>query len=170
MIVEEDILISIWNKVILLGREKDDISTFTGRTELWKATFKYIRSSPFLGYGFNSFWVPNHIREFSDIVGIRISSAHSAYLNQLLNTGIIGFITYVSILIIGMKNAFINLKNTQEIGYGFLLTFLISFLDPWFDGVGNTRIFITGIFYIDIGMLYLASHAKKRGEINNVIL
>ena len=104
------------------------------------------------------------------ICGNTYFNAHSAYLNQLLNTGIIGFITYVSILIIGMKNAFIKLKNTQEIGYGFLLTFLIYFL---FHGLMEAEILefssLESFLFI-LGLLYLASHAKKRGEINNVIL
>ena len=169
-IIREDILIAIWNKGVLLGREQDSgILTFTGRTELWKAAFKYIRLSPVLGYGYHSFWVPRHIREFSDLVGIPITQAHSVYINQLLNTGIIGFITYVSILIIGMKNAYIMLKNTQEIGYGFLLTFLIYFS---IDGLMESEILefssLESFLFI-LGLLYLASHAK-RGEINNVIL
>ena len=167
-IIGEDFLIATWNKGILLGREQDSrILTFTGRTELWKAAFKYIRLSPVLGYGFHTFWVPNHIREFSDIVGIAITNAHSAYLNQLLNTGIIGFITYVSILIIGMKNAFIKLKNTQEIGYGFLFTFLIYIL---FHGLMESAIleFSSLVSFLFIwGLLYLASHGCiSSGEIH----
>jgi O-antigen ligase len=116
---------SMMMRAAFLGRDSEEISTLTGRTFLWEESIASVLERPFLGYGFHGFWVPGQIRQFSTIVGIGINNAHSAYLDVLLGIGLVGLVLYISILCLGIKNAFTYYRNTQDTRYGFLSILLI---------------------------------------------
>ena len=65
--------------------------TFTGRTYIWDKAISLIKDNMVLGLGFSDM----ELR----IKAIGIYHAHSAYLNVLLESGIIGLIFYNSIFI-----------------------------------------------------------------------
>lgn len=72
--------------------------TFSLRTPIWADVVKSVADRPWLGYGFGSFWDIgaefNPLRyAFRDVFYIEaqvINTAHSGYLDQLLQTGVIG--------------------------------------------------------------------------------
>jgi exopolysaccharide production protein ExoQ len=73
--------------------------TFTQRTPIWGAVVRSIADRPWLGYGFGSFWdigaVLNPLRyapwDAFYMDAQVINTAHNGYLDQLLQTGAVGF-------------------------------------------------------------------------------
>ncbi|MGB3352080.1 MAG: O-antigen ligase family protein [Mycobacterium sp.] len=79
-----------------LGRDE----SLTGRTSVWTALWPLIESNLWLGNGYLAFW--DHAAEYlgnsSWMVGI--GHAHNAYVEILLDVGLIGLLTQVSFLLI----------------------------------------------------------------------
>lgn len=150
-----DDLISVLGKWVFMGRASEGLDTLAGRMQIYKLSLDYIGQHPFHGYGFASFWVPRHIREFSQAVGIGINGAHSIYLELLLNVGLVGCITYVFILFLGVKDALSYYKNTQAAEYGFLfMLFVFSVMHGMLEGALIQVSF--GLFLLICGFLHLA--------------
>jgi len=73
-------------------------TTLTGRTELWHALLPSIMARPWLGYGFNAFWMAQG--ESSNVmqqVNWLVKDADNGFLNVVLDLGILG----LSILVAG---------------------------------------------------------------------
>ena len=150
-IIFENSLVSVATKSILLGRETDEVSTLTGRTLLWKDFIHYIGAQPFTGYGYGAFWTTRHIREFSKIAGIGIIDAHSVYLDLGLNLGIVGLISYLFIMALGIAKAIKNKIRYNESTYGFLFTVLVFIL---FQGILESAVlefYSSRIVHITLG-------------------
>ena len=93
---------SLLGKSLLLWRTDSNIYTLTNRTPIWSELFSFAIKRPFTGYGYNSFWNPDHIGNMSFIKSWGISTAHSAYLDVQLSLGIIGLVMYVLIFATGI--------------------------------------------------------------------
>jgi O-antigen ligase len=73
--------------------------TFTQRTPIWADVARSIADQPWLGYGFGSFWdvgaTLNPLKyapwDAFYMDAQVINTAHNGYLDQLLQTGIVGF-------------------------------------------------------------------------------
>ena len=95
-----------WIAGILAGVSRDDLVlvvfgdlTFSQRTPIWADVVKSIGDRPWLGYGFGSFWEigePLNPLKYAPwdafyVDAQVINTAHSGYLDQLLQTGGVGF-------------------------------------------------------------------------------
>jgi len=139
---------------ILLGREDPTTYTLTGRIPLWNQCLEYVSKRPFLGYGYNSFWTPDHIRDISDEQGWGFSGAHSAYLGLLLNVGYIGMITFFFIFILGIKKSVKYFRISRNIGYALFCALLVFFLlDSILESVIIYPTFITFISIVVLACL-----------------
>ena len=100
---------------ILLGRSAaaEDPTTLSGRTLLWNDLLDYAGDHPWLGYGFDSFWTPDHIAEISVKRGWVITQAHSGYLEALLATGITGLTILIATLFSGLRAAIRRFRTTH---------------------------------------------------------
>jgi O-antigen ligase len=70
-----------------------EITSLTGRTEIWYATIKLSELAPWTGYGYASsvFILPEHANQ----VGFATSHAHNLILQLLLTTGWIGTVLFI---------------------------------------------------------------------------
>ncbi len=85
--------------ILNLGRtEGADVTTLTGRTDLWHDLLQYAAQRPLLGYGYDSFWVPSRILEIAKSQGWIIGSSHSGYVDVLIGLGGIGCVLFLSLL------------------------------------------------------------------------
>lgn len=68
-----------------------EMTTLTGRTEIWSATWKAFLERPLFGYGYGSTKVllPEVYRSFW---GYTVTQAHNLYLQILVTTGVVGLI------------------------------------------------------------------------------
>ena len=59
----------------------------TGRIPLWQALVEQVWQHPWLGEGFAAFWSPLNVAQLGSW---DLTSAHNGYLEELLNTGVVG--------------------------------------------------------------------------------
>ena len=71
----------------------------TGRVDLWKVCHTYTTGHLILGYGYQAFWSPRHIREISDELGWAINEAHSGYIDLVLMSGLPGVLLFIALLV-----------------------------------------------------------------------
>jgi O-antigen ligase len=86
----------IWEKA-LLARQDSDASTLTGRTDIWAFSLDQLARDEtrlFIGFGYDTFWTPQMARAVSDYVQFKISEGHSAYIDSVLELGLIGGALY----------------------------------------------------------------------------
>ncbi|MDX9974119.1 MAG: O-antigen ligase family protein [FCB group bacterium] len=100
LVIFGDALMEWLARAALLGRETTSVQTLTGRTPLWSECLKYFAAKPWLGYGYDSFWAPDHITAITDATGFPAVDTHNAYLEWLLGLGIPGCALGVSILLL----------------------------------------------------------------------
>jgi O-antigen ligase len=69
-----------------------EVTSLTGRTEIWYAVMKLIELKPWMGFGYGSsvFVLPEH----TNAVGFTTSHAHNLILQMLLTTGWIGTVLF----------------------------------------------------------------------------
>lgn len=74
--------------VAALGRDL----TLTGRTDIWDASARFVEASPWLGYGYYAFWLPDNGPAYwvREAVMWEVSSAHSSWLETALGLGRVG--------------------------------------------------------------------------------
>jgi len=90
-----------FQEAIFLGRQEGS-ETFSGRFFIWPEVISFIQQRPLTGYGFESFWSPDHIETISSACGWGLREAHNAYLEIALGMGLIG----LSLLLTAIGTAF----------------------------------------------------------------
>ncbi len=93
-LVEAGVLGPVW-EAALLGRQTSNVRTLTGRTDIWAYALRVLLADParlLVGFGHDTFWNETHTAGVSRAVGYSISEAHNAYLERMLNLGIVGLL------------------------------------------------------------------------------
>jgi exopolysaccharide production protein ExoQ len=102
---------------------EDSIGSLNGRIPVWGELLSYASKRPLVGYGYNGFFSPSHIRSISDEVGWVPIHAHSGYMEALLDLGIVGEILLLLILAASVKRA-LSLSG-QDSGYAFVAAIIV---------------------------------------------
>lgn len=79
--------------------------TFTGRTQIWSASWRAIGQEPWLGYGLGGVWVNQGLQPTADLtrlIGFRVGHAHNGILELLMQVGAIGLALYLSVAVIAV--------------------------------------------------------------------
>ena len=89
--------------LMMVGRN----STLTGRVGLWNAELISIRRHPWLGYGFEGFWVgmKGGSAAVLQSVGFFAIQAHNGFLQLSLDLGLLGLVTFVTGYLVLCKRA-----------------------------------------------------------------
>lgn len=95
------------SKIAMMGREEES-DGLTGRTTIWPAVMYFIQKRPVLGYGYESFWTPDHIETVSKECEWGVREAHNAYLEATLMCGVVGAVLFVLTVITGLISAYGN--------------------------------------------------------------
>jgi O-antigen ligase len=93
-------------KAVSRSGEVGEITSLTGRTEIWYAAIKLAELKPWMGYGYASsvFVLPEHANQ----VGFATSHAHNLGLQLLLTTGWIGAVLFALTVAGAMVRAVVN--------------------------------------------------------------
>ena len=87
----------------LMGR-KEQVTSLTGRTAIWEEVGRFTVRCPSAGWGYDSFWTPDHIATVSENCGWGLREAHSAYRDVLLSVGRVG----LALLLAGLVGAWVS--------------------------------------------------------------
>lgn len=80
--------------IAAMGR-KQHLSSLTGRLPLWQELWKAAEKRLWLGHGMGAFWNEKTVTKYSRMFGWHIPHAHNAYLDLILQMGIIGMTMHV---------------------------------------------------------------------------
>ncbi|UCF63909.1 MAG: O-antigen ligase family protein [bacterium] len=122
---------------IHLGRDTYTLDTLNGRMKIWNLCLQFVKERPLIGHGYEGFWNLTHIYRLSSLVGWGLKSAHSAYIELLLHLGLIGFFTFISMLVVALKNALQRFFLEKQAGYSFLFMLIVFFI---FQGLLESRL------------------------------
>lgn len=117
----------IWS-ALLMGREDSDITTLTGRSDIWAAAISFVGSDTarwLTGAGYQSFWSASAASYVSARVQFHISEGHSAYLDSLLTLGVIGLACYVVALLASLVTWSIAARQRRNPSFAFLAGMLV---------------------------------------------
>jgi O-antigen ligase len=121
-------LVPTVEKTVLMSREDSNVETLSGRTALWEELLRYTAQRPVLGYGLGGFWGARHVYEVFLSQRWPVAEAHSTYVEQLLDVGVVGLVLYVLVMALAVVEAVRRLRVTHHPAYGFMFCVLVYFL------------------------------------------
>jgi len=110
-------------QMALLGR-KEQAESLTGRLPLWTRLSEDFVQRPIAGYGYDSFWTPERIDAVSTDLQWGLKEAHNAYLETVLNLGLMGGILLLLIVFPALRDARKQYLNRGHPLFGFLFGML----------------------------------------------
>jgi exopolysaccharide production protein ExoQ len=112
------------SNVVLIGRQ-EEADSLSGRVPLWGNLLPYAQDNILLGHGFETFWTPQRIDRVSNKLGWAIPDAHNAYLDTLLELGVIGVALSLAVIFTGVRETLRGFLSGGGYGYAFLFTLLV---------------------------------------------
>jgi O-antigen ligase len=137
------------------------ISTLTGRTDLWKDSIKLIQQKPLQGYGYCA------SKFISAYLGKKYYFAahlHNSFLEALYNNGVLGLFVYLVLIYMTIRSLMSVLfqPKTLEINNlttGFFGVFLVLFTNSFFEATFGGRVTApTPLFFVTV---LLAQYLQK---------
>lgn len=105
---------SIAQSVLGAERDEGDITSLTGRLDVWAACLRAAGDRWPFGFGFDGFWTPARITQISDENQWGINQAHSAYIDVILTTGVVGLTLFVATLCLGIAAALRHFRQDRS--------------------------------------------------------
>jgi exopolysaccharide production protein ExoQ len=100
--------------------------TLTGRTQIWAEALS-MQASPWLGAGFETFWLGGRLERFAAIYYWRPNQAHNGYLELYLTLGWVGIGLLALVCLWGYGKVMRLLRRDAEMG-GLMLAFFVTAL------------------------------------------
>jgi len=145
------VLVLLFSTVIGLDTLLDSVgknTTLTGRLDIWDAVARQIATRPALGFGFGGFWLPGQpeTEQLWADVGWIVPSAHSGYLETMLQLGYAGMASLALLTLMLLGRIVGNLFDRQRQGMAFwALIYLVEFCALNYD---ESRMLVTGATWI----------------------
>jgi exopolysaccharide production protein ExoQ len=99
----------------------------TGRVPLWQALIEQVWQHPWLGAGFAAFWSPVHISELASTAVSGRASAHNGYLEELVNTGVVGLTILLAFCLATLTLALRQARRGDPLGW-LVFLFMVFYL------------------------------------------
>ena len=96
--------------------------SLTGRVPLWQALIDQIGQHPWVGAGFAAFWSPLNLARMGSSEVSGAPSAHNGYLEEVLNTGVVGFTLLLAFCLSTLTVALRRARKGDALGW---LVFLL---------------------------------------------
>ena len=137
-------MFDVWGQFLqFLGKDE----TLTDRTAVWHDVLQ-IGINPFLGAGFESFWLGDRLKTMWDKWAFHPTQAHNGYLEMYLNLGLVGLAIMVGVLLAAFRKARVELLRNFELGrfrVGFVIAVMV---DNWTEAVFKNISAIWFVFYL----------------------
>lgn len=110
----------IWAKIDASG-VGGDITTLTGRTQIWAAAIAEWKSNPIFGYGLEAWGIEHRIR-----LGMQFAfSAHNQFLQSLSSAGTVGAAGLIAYLFLLVRGAFRCAEQTGGVSLALIAVILL---------------------------------------------
>jgi exopolysaccharide production protein ExoQ len=96
--------LSEFKQLLLMGRT-DQAESLTGRLPIWTELAPFVTARFWTGFGYDSFWTPEHIDHVSTRVEWGVREAHSAYFESILSIGVPGLGLILAVVLVGLVRA-----------------------------------------------------------------
>ena len=93
-----------FKQLLLMGRT-DQAESLTGRLPIWTELAPFVTARFWTGFGYDSFWTPEHIDHVSTRVEWGVREAHSAYFETILSIGVAGLVLLLAVVLVGLARA-----------------------------------------------------------------
>ena len=134
----------VWGQLLqFLGKNE----TLTDRTDVWRDVLQ-IRINPFLGSGFESFWLGDRLKIMWDKWPFHPVQAHNGYLETYLNLGLIGLAIMVAVLLAAFRKARAELFRNFNFGRFRLGLVVAVIADNWTEAVFKNITAMWFVFYL----------------------
>lgn len=134
------------------------------RMVMWDAAWKMFMSRPWLGVGLGTFMF--NFRKFVDPGFPYIAYAHNCYLQMVAEIGIIGLLSFLSIIILLLYHGIITLNSKQKtFSWYVLLASIAGIL-----GYCIQMLVDTNFYSLDLGMLFWLLLGLGVAAIRNIYL
>ena len=137
-------MFGVWSVFLqFLGKNE----TLTDRTDVWHDVLQ-IHINPFLGAGFESFWLGDRLKIIWAMWAFHPNQAHNGYLEAYLNLGLVGLFLLIALLIATFWKSRRELLTNFQFGR-FRLGFLIAVIAyNWTEAAFKNITAIWFAFYI----------------------
>jgi exopolysaccharide production protein ExoQ len=142
-------------------------STLSGRGPLWFLCLKYISQRPWLGYGYNAFWLGadgQYSSQIWKILGWEVPHAHNGFLQLCLDVGIIGLALFSILYIIALIRSVnsVTRARTRESMWGlvFLIFLLLANISETALLSGNSTFWILFVSVIYSSSMYYSKSSS----------
>jgi exopolysaccharide production protein ExoQ len=143
-------------------------TTFTGRTNVWSAAFDMIQERPWLGYGYQAFWLgwdgPSaYVLIVADFDPL---SAHSGYLDLWLNLGLLGVVVFALGFLRAVTRAIYWVRSTkidEGLWPSAFLTYMLLYNIT--ESAILARNSITWVLYVIVVLSMSRDRAKPPGRL-----
>ena len=117
-------------EIVKMGRQQEvaDVQSLTGRIPIWTEVLHDIAKHPWVGYGYAPFGRRSASCSISYIHKWEFNHAHSAYLETILNVGVVGLILGLLIPLWASRSAVRAYQVTADASYRFFVATLVMML------------------------------------------
>ena len=98
------------------GALSRDVSTLTDRTGIWKLVLSEATKRPFLGAGFESFWIGPRLGKIYSVFAWRPNQSHNGYIETFANLGWLGVILLAIVIVAGYRRVMSAYELASPIG------------------------------------------------------
>ena len=120
--------------VDLLGKDL----TFNGRTLIWDYAIELFKKNPLLGTGMEVYETRLQVKG--------MYHAHNTYLNILMEGGVLGFVIYITILLVEGKQLVKNNVINSIISVGFFIYFIMGISEVYYNDKMLYVILVVGYY------------------------
>jgi exopolysaccharide production protein ExoQ len=110
--------------VAAMGR-RQDLGSLTGRMPLWQKLSLAADDRPWAGHGYGAFWGERNVLRYSKIFQWHIPHAHNAYLDLVLESGLIGLALYLTWVLAAGATAVIRQERSGRAGERFVVGLIV---------------------------------------------
>jgi O-antigen ligase len=113
----QDAFLSLLASLFARSGHVAELTTFTGRQQIWEASWRLIQMAPWIGYGMSSVAIVLP-RAHSDEWGNTVATAHNSLLESLISVGWLGTLPLILVVILagGRLGAFLLSERRQGAG------------------------------------------------------
>lgn len=116
---KDGLVVQLVTTILSMGRPTGEVNELSGRRTLWTTLIPYVRARLARGYGYGGFWTIARSRAIADW---QPRSAHSVYIDTMLNTGLIGILLYGFIFADATQRMFTSAAHVSHLLAVYLIT------------------------------------------------